>query len=136
MMAPMAVAWKIEQACLLMESTEASTLDEWKAAVDAALEAPAFRPGMPVVHDARRLFRVPTPDEARERVAFLQAKCREAKVVRWAIVVSGSAQYGMARLAGFANEAAPGGLEFRVFRDLQEAQEWARGRSMEGGHVA
>ena len=132
----MPIAWKIEQACIFMESTDPSTLHEWKAAVDAALEDPAFRPGMPVVHDARRLFRVPTPDEARERVAFLRARGREAQVARWAIVVSGSAQYGMGRLAGFANEAAPPGLEFRVFRDLEEAREWARGKSMESGHVA
>ena len=128
------VSWSVGIAVLL-ESDEQATFQEWQAAVDAALRDPAFRRGMGVVHDMRRLIRVPTSAEARARVDFLLGRTRAFQVSRWAIVVSGSAHYGMGRMAEFLTKETLGD-GFRVFRDLPEALEWARCGSAENGSVA
>jgi hypothetical protein len=130
----MSVSWRIDGAVLL-ESDEKATLEEWKAAVDAALRAPAFERGMAVVHDLRRMFRVPSPQEAQERVDFLARRSQAFGIRRWAIVVAGTAQFGMGRMAEFLSDGAPG-VDFRVFREPADAIAWARGEEAEGGNVA
>ena len=132
---PMPVSWRIAEGCALLESDEMATLDEWKGAVDAALRARDFKRGMAVVHDLRRMFRVPTPDEARARLAFLVSRSREFGVSRWAIVVAGTAHYGMGRMAEFLSEDERA-VEFQVFREPAEAIAWAARDAAAGGNVA
>jgi len=128
------VSWRITENCVLLESEPTATFDEWTAAVDAALVDEKFRPGMGVVHDLRRQFRVPTADEARERVDFLMSRSQKAGIRRWAIVVAGTAHYGMGRLAEFVSDGGP--VVFRVFLDVGEAHAWACGKHSESGNVA
>jgi len=88
----------------------AVTFQEWTTAVFEALADAAFRPGMGVVHDLRRMVRIPSATEASDRVDFLVVRSRTLKVSRWAIVVSGQAHYSMARLAEFhADKMSTGG---------------------------
>jgi hypothetical protein len=130
----MAVSWCVD-AVVLLESDEHATFQEWTAAVAEALADPGFRPGMGVVHDLRRMTRVPTPAEARARVDFLVARSRALQVSRWAIVVAGAAHYGMGRLAEFHADKMPG-QGFRVFRELEPALAWASGHLADPGSVA
>jgi hypothetical protein len=82
------------------------------------------------------LRKVPSPDEARERVRFLVARSQEFRIMRWAIVVSGTAHYGMGRLAEFVADRAPM-VSFRVFKDdPSQAMAWAKGKEARGGNVA
>ena len=120
----MPVSWRIAGRYVLVDSTDAPTLRDWKDAVDAALADPGFEKGMPLVHDTRRMTRVPMPEEARERVAFLIDRSRKWGIARWAVVVSGTASYGMGRMAQFLSESSRG-IEFSVFRELDEAVKWA-----------
>jgi hypothetical protein len=124
----MPVSWSICGAIVHVESDEAATFAEWTAAIDAAFADSAFEPGMSVVHDLRRMARVPSSDEARARADFLVERSCAHGVVRWAVVVSRPVQYGMARMAEAFSDGAP--TTFRAFRALDEAQEWARGRSL------
>jgi hypothetical protein len=130
----MPVSWRIAERYLLLESDEDATFEEWAAAVDAGLRDPGFRPGMGLVHDARRMGRVPSPDEANRRVEFLQRRMERMKISRWAVVVASSrpAQYGMAHMAeAFADVA---GAPFRVFKDdFPDAIAWTNGADVKGG---
>ncbi len=117
---------------MFLESDEHATFEEWTAAVDASLSDPTFRTGMGVVHDIRRMLRVPSPDEARRRVDFLSKRMHETAIPRRAIVVPASrpAQYGMGRLAEAVAETVE--APFRVFKDhLDAAIVWAQGKDPE-----
>jgi hypothetical protein len=131
----MPVSWRIEPPCVLLESLGAPTLEEWKAAIDAALTNPACAPGATVVHDLRRMTRIPDAEEAKSRVAFLAARSRRAGISRWAIVVEGSAHYGMGRMAQILADFEPR-IRLRVFRELADAKAWARGEDEQRGGAA
>jgi hypothetical protein len=118
------VSWRIADGVVILESEGEPTIGDWQAAVDAALAAPGFRAGMGLLHDARRMARVPTPQEARARVDFLAGRCRRRGVRRWAVVLDADAQYGMGRLAEAVAESA--GIDFRVFRERVDAEVWLR----------
>jgi hypothetical protein len=112
-----------------LESDDQATLDEWESAVSHALGISGSRPILGLLHDARKMERVPGPQETRARVWVLMAQARTHNVARWATVVAGPANYGMGRMA----EALTGQLvdhersvAFRVFTDMTEAEAWLR----------
>ena len=85
---------------------------------------------MGLLHDARRMERVPAAEETRVRVWFLLAQTRVHNVARWATVVTGPATYGMGRMAeALVNQLVDHErtVEFRVFTDMIEADAWLRG---------
>lgn len=106
-------------------SDEESSLREWCDAIDAAVESPWFRPGMPVVHDARRMRRVPDAIEAQERINVLAMHAGASGFRRWATVVDGTAILGVGRMG--ETLASDVGVSLRVFTDAGEAEAWARG---------
>ena len=120
----MAVSWRIGSGYIFLASDEAATLQEWKAALNAAIVAPGFVAGMGVVHDLRDARRVSTPDEARERVAFVVGTARQAGIKRWAVVIATAGHHD--QVAEFLSEPAHG-IAFRVFHDSSRAEAWARG---------
>ena len=121
----MPVSWSIRECIVHLESDEAATFEEWTSAVDAALRDSGFKVGMSVVHDLRRMVRVPSAQEAQARSDFLAAKSRACGVVRWAAVVALGAQFGMARMAEVFSDRPS--VTFRAFDSLEDAQRWARG---------
>jgi hypothetical protein len=120
----MPVSWSIRAGVVGLESDEAATFEEWKAAAEAAFADPAFRSGMSVLHDLRRFARVPSTQETQARVSFLVDRSLEHGIPRWAVVVSSPVQYGMSRMAEAFADRAP--VRFRGFNDLDEALAWAR----------
>lgn len=123
----MPVSWRIEKAASLvvLTSDEQATFDEWCAAVNEAIHRPEWHVGMRVLHDARRMARVLSAEEAESRGLFVSRQTRAKGIARWAVVVSTQA-------------ASEGALQFaamfadrntfwcRVFEDPVEAEAWAR----------
>jgi hypothetical protein len=73
------------------------------------------------------MVRIPSTQEATARAAFVATQSRAHGIARWAAVVAPDAAFGMARMA----EALSHGMsvEFRAFLTLEEALDWAQGRS-------
>lgn len=117
----MPVSWRISHGLIWLESDEAATFEEWQSAIEAALAHPDHRPGMGVIHDWRRLRAAPSTDEIRARARYGAT----LGPIRWALVVPGDASYGMGRMAEILTEQHA--IELRTFRDLAEAEAWARG---------
>jgi hypothetical protein len=121
----MPVGWSIRDGLVRLVSEEEATFEEWRDAIDAALADSHYSAGMAVLHDVRRMRRVPSAIEAQQRVDVLAARTRTSKVSRWATVVDRAALYGTGRMGeAFAGRA---GVEFRVFKDPDKAEAWARG---------
>jgi hypothetical protein len=128
----MPVTWKISDDLIWLQSGEEASFQEWRQAIEAAFEDPVYRPGMGVIHDWRRLRTPPSPDEIHMRAAYVA----ELDTRRWALVVRDDVGYGMGRMAEIVTSIPPlkaSALPFevRVFRDLTEAEAWARGLSEE-----
>jgi len=98
------------------------------AAVTATIRAlignPEFQPGMGIVWDLRKgtLFEL-TDDEIQGVVHYVANRVEARGRGPLAIVVSQDVDYGVGRL--FAGYAERTGIERRVFRDLEEAIQWA-----------
>jgi hypothetical protein len=123
----MPVSWRLDGGLLFLDSDRGATFEGWSKAVEAGLRA-ARDTGqgvVAVVHDLRRMARVPSLREAHARVALLVRESKAFGVRRWASVVGGPENLEMAQTAEMfgAGEA----VEFRVFEDLADAEAWARG---------
>ena len=102
----------------------APTFTEWRAAVETAMADPAFRPGSGLLAD-RRLADPPDHAFMRAVLSFFRLHRKEFAGTRWAMVVqSGSAAYGMGRLAQAYAEGVPIALE--LFSDIPTAAAWIR----------
>ncbi len=121
----MPVSWAIAEGLVLLKSDENATFEEWETAVDSALRDPAVVPGMGIVHDLRRLVRVPTVPEAAARAKVVETRSKALSLRRWAVVVTPGVQFGMARMAEAFTELVD--VEFRAFTDPLEARDWASG---------
>jgi hypothetical protein len=119
----MPVSWRITEGFVRLESSGPVGFAEWKAALDAALASPDYRPGMGILHDQRQLPDAPSTEEGKSRAAYVVAR----GIRRWAVLVATDVQYGMARL-GDAHSAGTA-TEIQAFRDPAEAEAWARGGS-------
>lgn len=123
----MPVSWRLADGVVFLVSDKAATLDEWKEAVEAALPVAHAQCVDAVVHDLRRMARVPSLQEATARVQLLVRQSRTFGIKRWASVVSGPANLAMAQTGEMLGAGAL--VEFRVFEDPAEAEAWARGGS-------
>src|SRR5260370_8386220 len=90
----MPVSWRISEGLVRLESSGSVGFAEWKAALDAALASPDYRPGMGVWHDQRQLRDAPSTEEGKSRAAYVVAR----GIRPWAVLVATDVQYGMARL--------------------------------------
>lgn len=117
----MPVSWHISEGTVFLESDEHATLDEWKAAIDAALANSDYEPGMGVLHDTRLTKHFPSIDEAKERVAFVERR----GIRRWAVLAESPLGLGLARMG--AGMSAGASIDIRAFNDSTEAEAWASG---------
>jgi hypothetical protein len=130
----MPVSWHISKGVVFLESERQVTLDEWTSAVDGSLASDRYRPGMGVVQDWRRTKGLPAAKVIRLRIDVLVERARARGVNRWAIVVAGDARWEIVvtgdACRGTAQASTPlagrSSVEFRVFKDLAEAEAWAR----------
>ena len=121
----MAVTRRIDKHLVWLESDEQATFDEWIGALNEAAAQPEWHPGMCVIHDARRMARVPSQAEAESRGPFVSRRTRALGIERWAAVVStAGAPEGALQLAALFADREAGWC--RVFTDFAEAEAWAR----------
>ena len=114
------VTWSVGDGLALLESDEGGSFEDWLAAVEGAVASLAFRPGMGVLHDMRRVTRALATSEIAGRIFHL--KRHAGTIHRYASLVMNHEEVG--RLAEAL--AAEEGVSFRIFRDRAEAEEWAR----------
>jgi hypothetical protein len=117
----MPVSWEISHGVVRLLSDDTASFDEWRKAFEAALGHPDHRAGMGVVHDWRRLPMPPSAEEVRKRVRYVSRLGPR----RWALVVPDEVGYGMGRMAEILTDELS--IRLRVFRDMGEAEAWARG---------
>lgn len=117
----MPVSWRVTNGLVYLESSEAPTLEEWRAAVEGALASSDYQPGMGVLHDTRLIKRFHSVEEAEERVAFVT----KLGIRRWAVLAESPVGYGLGRLGEGLSSGTP--TEIRAFRDPAKAEAWARG---------
>jgi hypothetical protein len=130
----MPVSWRISKGVVFLESEQQATLEEWTSAVDSSLSSHDYRPGMGVVQDWRSAKGLPAAKVIRLRIDVLVPRARARGVKRWAIVVAGDARWELVvtgdayRGADRAPEplAGRGSVEFRLFKELAEAEAWVR----------
>lgn len=99
------------------------TLDAWAEALRASCAAPGYRPGFGFLVD-RRAAPPPTVDALRGMIAFIGSNRAQFSGSRWAIVTSGPADYGMARMAQVLAEDHP--TTIQAFEKVEEAEAWLR----------
>jgi len=99
------------------------TFADWTATMTAVFESPVYRPGFRFLLD-RRLALSPQIDYVKRAVEFTRAHRRRVVGSRWAVVVSNSSAFGMAR---FGQDLAKGLVkDVLVCKDMADAENWLR----------
>ena len=120
----MSLSYVLDRPARIVRITYASnpSFEEWVAMMQAVFREAEYAPGWGLLSD-RRAVREPQTKEFIERVvAFLRRHRGELEHGRWAMVVSGVAVYGMARMAQELAGELP--VQLGVFTDMDEACEW------------
>ena len=98
------------------------TPEEAFACFDTVVADPDFQPGMDVLSDHRELMTVLNPGFVKVFIDRVDRAGEMLRGSRIAFVESGSARYGMARMASLLSESTS--TELRAFRDIEEARRW------------
>jgi len=100
------------------------TLEEIREAAGGVFGDPAMRPGFKVLSDHIGIEEALTTEAVHGLAGFLDANRPILRGVRWAVVTSRQASFGMMRmLAAYAESA----VSIRVFLDPAEAEVWLDG---------
>ena len=122
----MPIRWTIDQAARLATlhyGEAAPTFEEFAEAVTGLLRDPQFKPGYGILAD-RRGVPPPSREYVHKVVDFLRANASILGPSRMAALVSGTASYGMARMAqGLGADIQ---VRYEVFTELDGALEWLR----------
>jgi hypothetical protein len=126
-----AFTYRIDRAAslvFLLYGTRQPTFEEWRKAMDALLKDPAFRTGMPIVSDRRRLTDAPTTAMIQMMAAYEHEHRDLFGACRWAVVTApeSRAEFGMARMSQAVLEGGRSRITLRPFTDLDQAIRWAR----------
>ena len=100
-----------------------STIEEWRAAMTAILEAPIARAHLTILIDRRKSAAV-TVGFVNLMTSFFATHQRALSGGRRAIVVADDAGYGMARMTELKSEFENPDSTVRVFRDYDAAVRW------------
>ena len=99
-----------------------TTFDEWRVAMDAALQHEHFLVGMCIISDRRASQDVPTPIYVRALVGYLKAHADAFAGCGVALVTDGLADYGMSRMAEILSDETV--VKVRAFSDIHAARAW------------
>jgi hypothetical protein len=119
----MTVSYRIDESSriVFLEGDQPS-LQEWRQTLLSIFSDPAYERGFNFLSD-RRSSKEPMsadfPDAARH---FLEARSHEIGRCKWAFVINTIAGYAMARVVQALFEGT--NVEFRVFKDMDEARHW------------
>jgi hypothetical protein len=119
---PFTYAFEPENDLVSITASGRITTEEALATFDAIVSHPEFQEGIKVLSDHRGLETVVTPGFVRAFIGRIERRGELFRGTRCALVESGSARYGMARMASVLSEMTP--INMRAFRDLDEARTW------------
>jgi hypothetical protein len=116
--------WKTDRAAGIVSVVARGqiTPEEALAVFDAVVSDPDFRPGTHILSDHRKLDTVVDAEFVRKFMFKVQRAGELLRGSKVAFVESGSARYGMARMASILSE--PTAIELRAFQDIDEARRW------------
>jgi len=125
-----AFTYRIDHAAslvFLLYGTRQPTFEEWREAMDALLKDTAFRSGMAIVSDRRRLTDAPTTEMIQMMAAYEYEHRDRFGECRWAVVTApdSRAEFGMARMSQAVLEGGRSRIAMRPFTDLDQAVRWA-----------
>lgn len=103
--------------------TSASTLDDCRAGLGEAIEAPLFRERHALLVD-RRAADLASVEFIDEMVSFMSGRREALAGSRAAIVTSGDAAFGMSRMLQLKAEARSPEMTIRAFRAYDDAVAW------------
>jgi hypothetical protein len=111
----------------LQFGTEQPSFEAWRAAIDALIADPAFRPGLNLVSDRRRLTDAPTTSTLERMASYVGSRRDTFGRCRWAIVTDPQAlaEYGMVRMGEVLFRAAGSDIELQPFTEMDAAIRWA-----------
>jgi hypothetical protein len=100
--------------------------DDFIEAGEAALALPDFKPGMPVLVDARASFAYASGEEMLKRVEWL-VSVQHKGIARWCALVAATHRMEMMKRTAAKIEAL--GMEAAIFTQVDEAINWLRSLS-------
>jgi len=110
------------------------TTEEVISAMRGIIDNPALPDGFTAISDHTRVQRPVSSSQVVELVALMEQHGHRFAGVRWAIVSTRPASYGMMRVLAARAQLALG-MSVAVFFDVPRAEEWLNGRA-ESPHAA
>jgi hypothetical protein len=120
----MVLSYELDPLARIVHITYAAnpSFEEWAGMMQGIFQDAQYAPGWGLLSDRRSVSEVQAKDFIVRVVAFLRLHQAELAHSRWAMVVSGRAVYGMARMAQELAGELP--MKLGVFTDMDEAREW------------
>jgi len=124
----MPIRWRFDTAggFALMSVSDPYTIDEWRTAMTAILEAPVSRSHVAILVDRRDTQPLST-QSVEEMTRFLAEYQGELAGGRAAILVSDEVNFGMGRMTQLRSRLEIPNTTIRTFRSYDEAIAWLTG---------
>ena len=122
----MPVRWTIREDYLAFTLIGDHSTEELKDASAAALASAEFKPGLPILIDARSTLGYPSQYEMQKRLRWLASLPKSGTSRRCAIVAAEARKKMVERRAAKARAL---GMLIGVFTDLEKALKWLKGKS-------
>ena len=121
----MPITWTFEpaQRFAVLSVVDPYTIEEWRAAVLAILEAPVSREHVAILID-RRDTQPPTTEFVSQMTRFFAEHRGALSSARAAMVVRDEAGLGIARMTQLKSELDIPEISFRVFHSYDDAVRW------------
>jgi hypothetical protein len=119
---PLYVEFDLERRNVRVVYQTQPSFEQWKATITSVLEDPRFQSGFGILLDRSRILSPATSEHMRRLVHFVDQHAQESDV-RWAIVTSDLASFGMGRQAELSAVKA----SIRTFKDRASAELWLCG---------
>jgi hypothetical protein len=97
------------------------TYEQWKATMERIFAEPQYAPDFGMLLDRSRLAGTSETEYTERSVRFIDRRISAAGPSRWAILVGGTAAFGMGRMA---ESLSTQDEAIHVFRERSEAEAW------------
>ena len=125
----MAIKYHFEGDFLFTTIEGPTGYEDVKTYLDALMQEPRFRPGMPGLIDCRTVKSLFSISDLRKTAADAKSRPQMQVPGRAAVLASSNLIYGLLRMYEVFNEGNP--AEIRVFREPDEAMRWLKGEADE-----
>jgi hypothetical protein len=125
----MPLTWAIDREAGIVRVTAQGqvSLEHERDSLLRILAHPDHTPGLGILLDNRERRPAATPDHVRAMAGVVSEVPDRLGRMKLAIVVSRDVSFGMARMFAILSEAST--MRTSIFRDVDEAEAWLRGKS-------